>query len=87
MDTPGNILKSERTKQNKSISGIARSLKISVDYLEAIEEDRYDLLPAEVYARAYLRLYAETLGLESDYILSLYHIEPEPASIQERDHE
>ena len=83
MDTPGNILKSERTKQNKSLSGIARSLKISVEYLEAIEEDKYSLLPAEVYTKAYLRLYAESLGLESNYVLSLYNVEPEIKPVEE----
>jgi cytoskeletal protein RodZ len=83
MDTPGNILRSERKKQNKSLSGIAKSLKINVEYLEAIEEDKYSLLPAEVYTKAYLRLYAESLGLESDYILSLYKIEPETVPVQE----
>ncbi len=82
MDTPGNILKSERTKQNKSLSGIARSLKISVEYLEAIEEDKYHLLPAEVYTRAYLRLYAESLGIESNYVLSLYKVEPKSEAIE-----
>ncbi len=83
MDTPGNILRSEREKQNKSLNGIAKSLKISIEYLDAIEADKYDLLPAEVYTKAYIRLYAESLGLESDYILSLYKIEPETSPIQE----
>lgn len=83
MDTPGNILRSEREKQNKSLNGIAKSLKISIEYLQAIEADKYDLLPAEVYTKAYIRLYAESLGLESNYILSLYKIEPETSPIQE----
>ena len=82
MDTPGNILRSEREKQNKSVNGIAKSLKIRVEYLKAIEENKFNLLPAEVYTKAYLRLYAETLGLEGDNILSLYKSETETDSIE-----
>jgi len=72
MDTPGSVLKTERKKQKKSLKGIARALKIKVEYLKAIEEDDYRLLPAEIYTKAYLRLYADLLGLESNFILDLY---------------
>ncbi len=72
MDTPGSVLKTERKRQKKSLKGIARALKIKVEYLRAIEEDDYGLLPAEIYTKAYLRLYADLLGLESGFILELY---------------
>jgi cytoskeletal protein RodZ len=41
--------------------------------LTAIEEDDYSLLPAEIFTRAYLRLYADELRLDGDYILDLFH--------------
>jgi cytoskeletal protein RodZ len=72
MKSPGNILRKEREKQKKSLSEIARSLHINMEYMKSIEEDNYDDLPAEVFTKAYLRLYAEKLRLDSDEILSLY---------------
>ncbi len=86
MDTPGNLLKAEREKQKKSFEDIEKTLKINIEYLKAIEKDNYQLLPADVFTKSYLRSYSETLGLESDHILSLYKkqfggppaIKPEP---------
>jgi cytoskeletal protein RodZ len=87
METPGNILKAEREKQKKSYEDIANTLRINTEYLKAIEKDNYQLLPADVFTKSYLRLYSEALGLESDHILNLYkeqfgtpvQKEPEPA--------
>ena len=73
MDTPGNILKAEREKQGKSLKEISINIKINIDYLSAIEEDNYSELPAEVFTKAYLRLYAEELGLDGDDLLGMYY--------------
>ena len=72
METPGTVLRSERESQKKSLKDVAKHLKIKSDYLKAIEEDNYSLLPAEVFTKAYIRFYAESLGLESEYIIELY---------------
>ncbi|MBI5739935.1 MAG: DUF4115 domain-containing protein [Nitrospirae bacterium] len=72
MDTPGYILKTEREKQNKSLEEIAATLKLNIEYLRAIEDEKYDLVPAEIYTKAYLRFYARALGLDSDQIINLY---------------
>ncbi len=72
MNTPGIALKSEREKQQRSLEEIAKKLKIKIEYLKAIEDDNYLLLPAEVYTKAYMRLYAEALNIKSDELLSLY---------------
>ena len=73
MNTPGSILKSEREKQNISIEEISHRLKLSVDYLKAVEADNYQSIPAEIFVKAYIRFYAEALGLDSASILDLYH--------------
>ncbi len=72
MNSPGILLKTERERQHKSLENIARSLRISSDYLQAIEDERFDALPAEVFTRAYLRSYASALGLEGDDVITLY---------------
>ena len=72
IDTPGHVLREERKKQGKSLKEISRKLKINIDYLMAVEDDDYSLLPAELFAKSYLRMYADILGLDSNYILNLY---------------
>ncbi len=72
MDTPGQILKAEREQRKISVREVARRLRLNPDYLTAIEQDAYDRIPAEVFARSYLRMYAGELGLDGDYIIALY---------------
>jgi cytoskeleton protein RodZ len=47
----------------------AAALKIRPAYLEAIENDRPDKLPAPVYAIGFTRAYADYLGLDGDEVL------------------
>ncbi len=80
MNTPGSTLKAERKKQKRSLEEIAKKLKIKIEYLKAIEDDNYQLLPAEVFTKAYMRLYAEALNIKSDHLLSLYKDESTAAA-------
>ena len=73
MNTPGSVLKAEREKQNRSLKDISKVLKIQIEYLKAIEDDNYNSLPAEVFTKSYMRLYADVLHIESDYIFDLYN--------------
>ena len=43
---------------------------IHARYLEALENDRFDLLPEGPYLRSFLREYAEFLGLDGDILVS-----------------
>jgi cytoskeletal protein RodZ len=83
IDTPGNVLREERKKQGKSLKEISRKLKINIKYLMAVEDDDYSLLPAEVFTKSYLRMYADILGLDSNEILSLYESRNKVEEIQE----
>ncbi len=51
---------------------IADNSKISLRYLEALEQDRFDVLPAPVFARGFLREYARVVGLNPDEVVNLY---------------
>lgn len=72
MESAGHILKTEREAQKKTLDSLAENLKINIDYLRAIENDNYDLIPAEVFTRAYISLYAEALGLDNNAVLESY---------------
>ena len=43
--------------------------KIRAKYLRAIENEEWDLLPGEVYAKSFLRTYGEFLGLDTRQLL------------------
>ena len=68
----GERLKKIRLKANIRIEEMARVMKIQKDYLVALEEGKYDQLPADVYVRGYLKQYVSYLGLDYDEILELY---------------
>lgn len=73
MDTPGKVLKEERVRQKRSLREIARVLKINMEYLKAIEEDNYSRLPADIFTRSYLKMYAHHLGMDEDQIIDMYN--------------
>jgi len=84
METPGSILKTEREKQKKSLETIEKQLNIKLDNLKAIESDNYELLPPEFFLKSYLRLYADTLGLDPSSIIELYESRKTGASVKDR---
>jgi cytoskeleton protein RodZ len=45
---------------------VSRELKISPRFLEAIEEENFDRLPAGVFAKSFVRQYARMLGLDEE---------------------
>jgi cytoskeleton protein RodZ len=63
VDSSGHDLRKARLRKGKELSDVALPLKIRPDYLNAIEEGRFDALPGRVYALGYVRSYAAYLGL------------------------
>jgi cytoskeletal protein RodZ len=55
-----------------SLREIAESSRISLRYLEAFEQDRFDLLPAPLFAKGFLREYAKFVGLDPDEVVNYY---------------
>lgn len=64
--TIGDLLRETRQSFGGQIDQIAGVLRIRAAYLTAIEESRYDRLPAPVYALGFVRAYANHLGLDAD---------------------
>ncbi|GBE40169.1 MAG TPA: helix-turn-helix domain-containing protein [Nitrospirae bacterium] len=83
MNTPGTLLRSEREKQKKSLNDIEKVLKINIEYLRAIENDNYQQLPADLFAKSYLRSYSKALGLDDTHILDLYNKQFGPSTAKE----
>jgi cytoskeletal protein RodZ len=68
----GEWLRRQREMREISLRDIADRTKISLRYLEAMETNRFDLLPAPVFAKGFLREYARYVGLSPDEVVNHY---------------
>ena len=66
MGSFGENLRRERELRGASLREIADGTKISVRFLQALEEDRVDVLPGGLFPRAFVKQYAVFLGLDGD---------------------
>lgn len=67
-ETLGERLRQARLAKNLKIEEVAKSLGIRREYLEALEEERYDRLPSGLYGKSFLKKYASCLGFKSKNI-------------------
>lgn len=65
----GRTLKRTREEKNLSLDEAARATKIRKEFLLAIEDDKLDQLPGPVFARGFVRSYAEYLSLDAPALL------------------
>ena len=68
----GEKLRHEREMRGVSLREIADGTKISVRFLQALEEDRVDVLPGGLFPRAFVRQYAAFLGLDPETFVADY---------------
>jgi len=65
-------LKAKRETLGLTLSDIFQRTRISVAYLQAIENNEFHLLPVSVYTKNFIKTYARTLGVDSEPILACY---------------
>lgn len=65
----GTTLREARLERGLSIDEVARATRISSRFLIALEQDDYEELPAPVYVRGFIRLYAEQVGLDAGALI------------------
>lgn len=68
----GSSLRDARTRQGLDFPELEERTKIRPKYLRALEDERFDLLPAPTYVRGFLRSYAEALGLDGQPFVDEY---------------
>lgn len=80
MNSIGDTLRRERQRRNLDLPRIASELKISVRFLEAMEQDDFGKLPGGVFTKSFVRQYAAFLGIETDELVAEVNhtVEPEP---------
>ncbi len=65
----GATLREARLRAKIDINEVETRTKIRAKYLRAIENEEWDLLPGDVYAKSFLRTYGDFLGLDSRQLL------------------
>ena len=69
----GNSLREARLRQGLELPEIEQATKIRGRYLRALEEEQFDVLPAETYVKGFLRTYADYLGLDGQLYVDEYN--------------
>ncbi|MDM5198935.1 DUF4115 domain-containing protein [Fictibacillus enclensis] len=71
----GNFLREKRDEKGFSLEQLQTETKIQKRYLQAIEEGRYEVLPGSFYARAFIKNYSETVGLNYEEVFERFESE------------
>jgi cytoskeleton protein RodZ len=69
---PGARLQAARLERQLDVASVALAMHVSPHVVEALEQDRFEVFDAPVYARGYLRSYARFLNLSVDEVLAAY---------------
>ena len=62
----GSLLQEARKARGLSLLQVYEETRINTIYLEALELEQLEVFPAYVFARSFLKLYAEFLGIDFD---------------------
>lgn len=68
----GTRLKEARLAKGYSFDDLQEITKIQKRYLMGIEEGNYSIMPGAFYVRAFIKQYAEAVGLDADQLLTEY---------------
>jgi Helix-turn-helix domain/RodZ C-terminal domain len=79
----GQVLQRARTERGFELDEVERVTKIREKFLRAMEEDRWDALPAPAYAEGFLDIYARFLGLDHKQLLDEYRLAAEETAAPE----
>jgi hypothetical protein len=68
----GYSLRAARERKGIGLPEAELATKIRAKYIRALEEEDFDALPADTYARGFLRTYADYLGLDGEIYVDEY---------------
>lgn len=74
----GSRLVRAREARGLTLEDAERDTRISRRYLEALESEQFEVIPAPVYARGFLRSYSQYLGMDPQELLTLFPRGDEP---------
>src|SRR5581483_984034 len=69
----GGSLREARLKRGLTPADVQKAIRIRDRYLQALEEERWELLPGDAYVKGFLRTYADYLGLDGSLYVDEYN--------------
>ncbi|MDP5273509.1 helix-turn-helix domain-containing protein [Chengkuizengella axinellae] len=72
MSELGELLKKARLDKNISLDELQELTKIQKRYLIAIETGDFNALPGHFYVKAFIKSYADSVGVDRDHVMQLY---------------
>ncbi len=66
----GEVLRRGRERRGETVADVAYALKLTTRQVEAMEDDRFDLLPGPAFVRGFVRNYARYLGMDGAALLA-----------------
>lgn len=72
MELAGDVLRAERLRRGLRLEDVSTKTKIGLHLLQAIEDNRFDLLPGGLFTRSFLRQYANALTMKEESILASF---------------
>jgi cytoskeleton protein RodZ len=82
----GSYLRESRESRGISLDDAAQVTRIGRNYLLALEEERFDILPNPAYTRGFIRAYASFLGISGDKAIAMYESAAFPAVPETPEH-
>ena len=80
-DSLGARLRQQRERQQIALASIAEQTKIGLSLLEGLERDDVLRWPTGIFRRAFIRAYAQAIGLEPDSVVREF-LEAHPDSVE-----
>ncbi len=69
----GSSLRTAREQRKLDLADVEQVTHIRRKYLQALEDERFDVLPGEAYVKGFLRTYADQLGLDGQRFVEEYN--------------
>lgn len=86
MSSIGNILRTERETQGRTLTEVSKAVYIKTKYLSALEEENFAAIPGEVYVKGFIRAYASYLGMDGEELVAQYDGPSESILLQKETH-
>src|SRR4029453_16583481 len=74
----GVYLRAERERRDLTLKAISESTKVSLPLLEGLEADDISRWPGGIFRRAFVRSYAEAVGLDPDAVFRRFEQQYRP---------
>ncbi|MHB1390344.1 MAG: helix-turn-helix domain-containing protein [Thermoleophilia bacterium] len=69
----GTTLRDARIRQDISLQQAEDETKVRIKYIQAMENEDFDIMPGGTYVKGFLRTYAEYLGVDYQLLLDEYN--------------